>query len=80
MTSGVPLSDEEIRRYLEEVAGALKPKGRHHTMLVVGGSAGAAVSLNEQRARKLRSAGLPIAIVSEVDFIAMTGSGQSPSD
>lgn len=50
------------------------------TMLVVGGSAGAAVSLNEQRARKLRSAGLPIAIVSEVDFIAMTGSGQSPSD
>lgn len=38
MTSGVPLSDEEIRRYLEEVAGALKPKGRQHTMLVVGGA------------------------------------------
>jgi hypothetical protein len=38
MTSGVPLGDGEIRRYLGEVADAMNPEGPQHTILVAGGA------------------------------------------
>lgn len=38
MTGGVPLGDDEIRRYLSEVADVLGPAGRRHTILLVGGA------------------------------------------
>lgn len=38
MTSGVLQGDDEIRRYLEEVADVLGPAGARHTILLVGGA------------------------------------------
>jgi hypothetical protein len=38
VTTGVPLGDKEIRRYLNEVAEVLSPAGPRHTILVVGGA------------------------------------------
>jgi hypothetical protein len=34
----VPLASADIRRYLDEVAAALEPAGRQHTLVLVGGS------------------------------------------